>query len=243
MKLLGYKVLLVYPNNNQVKDMNTLEGIDAVTLNTFFSMGVTEEQRMKKFDDSEYDCIVFDEIFNHNVYGLRYIRKYILDNTEKIILGAGDIHQLEAVELSTNNKDNDEYITDCINQMFPHFIKFSEIKRNKNPEQVKILIEMYNDILFSNISVTEIIKKYIINVLDEKEYIKLLQKGSCSNIAFTNERCKTVNRMVRKAQGKSDDYEVGDHIRCIQRFNVSIKTDKDKDGGVLELLEKILRKF
>jgi hypothetical protein len=108
MKDMGYKVLFVYPNNKQVKVMNTSEGIDAVTLNTFFSMGVTEEQRMKKFDDREYDCIVFDEIFNHNVYGLRYIRKYILDNTQKIILGleifinSKRLNYLRIIKVTTN---------------------------------------------------------------------------------------------------------------------------------------------
>ena len=101
---LGYKVLFVYPNNKQVRDLKCKEGIDAVTVNKFFGFGVTEDQKIGKFNDSLYDCIVFDEIFNHNVFELLRIYRYINNNPNKIILGAGDVHQLEAVESSTNVK-------------------------------------------------------------------------------------------------------------------------------------------
>ena len=129
MLKLGYKILFVYPNNEQVRELQIEEGIDAVTINKFFAFGVTEDQRMDKFDDSPYDCIVFDEIFNHNVYELLRIYRYINNNKDKIILGAGDVHQLEAVESSTNTKDNDKYLTECVKMMFPYMIKLNEIKR------------------------------------------------------------------------------------------------------------------
>ena len=92
MAKLGYKVLFVYPNNQQVRDLKRKDNIDAVTTNTFFSFGVAEDQRMSKFDDSQYNCIVFDEIFNNNVYELLRIYRYINNHKDKIILGAGDVH-------------------------------------------------------------------------------------------------------------------------------------------------------
>jgi ATP-dependent exoDNAse (exonuclease V) alpha subunit len=49
--------------------------------------------------------------------------------------------------------------------------------------------------------------------------MELLQIGNCSNIALTNERCKTINNKVRKSLGKGDDYEVGDYLKCIKRLD------------------------
>ena len=57
----GYNVLFVCPTNKLVQNDNGL------MLFNFSSIGMTEETKMKKFDDSEYDVIVFDEIYFANV--------------------------------------------------------------------------------------------------------------------------------------------------------------------------------
>jgi len=217
MVKLGYRVLFVYPNNEQVRE-SQIEGTDAVTINTFFSFGVTEDQHMSKFDDSQYNCIVFDEIFNHNVYELLRIYRYINNNKDKIILGAGDVHQLEAVESSTNTKDNDTYLTNCVNMMFPYMIKLNEIKRIENKEQISVVKNMYDDILYKNKHINYIIKTYNIKVINDNQYTKLLKNSKCCSIALTNERCKTINKIVRKTQGRGEDYEIGDVLRCIKRL-------------------------
>jgi hypothetical protein len=37
-------------------------GDNGITVNRFFGFGLSEDTKMAKFDDSEYDTIVFDEI-------------------------------------------------------------------------------------------------------------------------------------------------------------------------------------
>ena len=53
---LGYNVLLVCPNelvNHEI----------SAKVNRFFQVGVSEDTKRKKFDDSLFDVIVFDEMF------------------------------------------------------------------------------------------------------------------------------------------------------------------------------------
>ena len=45
-----------YENNHNTK-------ITGITLNKFFGFGLTENTKITKFDDSDYQVIVFDEIF------------------------------------------------------------------------------------------------------------------------------------------------------------------------------------
>jgi hypothetical protein len=55
---IGYNVLLVCPTNELIKNNDEL----SITINTFFGVAVSDAVKMKKFDDSPYDVIVFDEI-------------------------------------------------------------------------------------------------------------------------------------------------------------------------------------
>ena len=54
---------------------------------------------MKKFDDSPFSVIVFDEIYLNNLTILRRIREYILKNPNKIILATGDTDQNKTVNI------------------------------------------------------------------------------------------------------------------------------------------------
>ena len=78
MNRLKYKVLFVCPTNKLTQ--NNKE--NGVTLNKFFSIGMTEESHMAKFDDSPYDVIVFDEIYFANVRMLARLKRYA-DNSPK----------------------------------------------------------------------------------------------------------------------------------------------------------------
>ena len=60
MPKLGHRVLFVVPTN-RLKQERTL---DRITLNQFFSVGVSDnDPERKSFDDSRYNVIVFDEIY------------------------------------------------------------------------------------------------------------------------------------------------------------------------------------
>jgi hypothetical protein len=64
---------------------------------------------MQKFDDSLFDVIVFDEIFNCDLLILRRIYEYSLKNPHKIILATGDSDQNRPVELWSTEIDHKQY--------------------------------------------------------------------------------------------------------------------------------------
>lgn len=102
---------------------------------------------------------MFDEIFNHCVDELLRKYRYINNNENKFRLGAGDVHQLEAVESSTNLKDNDTHVSSCVNMMFPHMIEFNDMKRIQNKEQIPIDKHMYDELFHVNKHVNHYIEK------------------------------------------------------------------------------------
>ena len=86
----NYKVLFVVPTNNLKKEC----GAEAMTINKFFGISYGDE-RLEKFDYSDVDVIVFDEIYFHNVSKWALIWNFCKSNPDKIILATGDTKQLK----------------------------------------------------------------------------------------------------------------------------------------------------
>jgi hypothetical protein len=119
MAKLGYKVLFVSPTNILCKELVKDYNIDAITINKFFGFGVNEGNNfIKQFDSTDYDCIIFDEIYFYNVSNLMKVYNFIQNNNNKIILATGDIDQLESIEIVSNVQDDEQYIDNCINYVF-----------------------------------------------------------------------------------------------------------------------------
>ena len=94
MKSLGYNVLFVSPTNKLSKELNKDHKIEAITINKFFGFNADNETKyMKQFDSSEFNCIVFDEIYFYDVCNLMKVYNYCKHNTSKIIVATGDINQ------------------------------------------------------------------------------------------------------------------------------------------------------
>ena len=90
MEKRGHKVLFVCPTNK----LASKYGKNGCTVNRFFSIGMTEDTKMAKFDDSPFDTIVFDEIFFCSVRKLARIKRYCDEHPEKIVIATGDTNQL-----------------------------------------------------------------------------------------------------------------------------------------------------
>lgn len=90
-----------------------------------------------KFDSSEFDVIVFDEIYFHNVGKWALIREYERNNLEKIIIATGDTKQLKNPESISNTIPFEQYADYCINQIFKYNIMLYESKRLKTEEDRK----------------------------------------------------------------------------------------------------------
>ena len=102
----------------------------------FFNVGLNDSIKMSrnKFDDSFYDTIVFDEIFQLGEHMLHRIKHYVQNHSDKICLAIGDTCQNDPIELLTNTQDQSEYAMECVSQIFPNNIKLLENKRLKTQE-------------------------------------------------------------------------------------------------------------
>ena len=144
MRKLGHKVVFVCPTNLLKQDI----GGEAVTLNTFLSVSMPgkDAEPLPKFDDSQFDVIVFDAIFFGDIRMLGRIKRYSESHLEKIILATGDTCQLEAVETLSNTKSFDEYSNHCIDTFFSNSTYLRENKRLKTEEDKQNLKQLKLDI-------------------------------------------------------------------------------------------------
>ena len=214
---LGYKVLSVVPHNRLSQEIDG----DAVTLNRFFRIPVHKGDELPQFDHSEFDIIFFDEIFMSNEYIYGKILRFVRDNPNKIIIGAGDTKQLPPINDLTNTQQHDQYADQCIDKIFKHNIYLKVCKRIGEKDRTK-LDNLYNDFWIHQLPIADIIEKYF-------RYTNKIDP-SHMNIAYTNNRCKMVSDEVRKKLGKTAQYELNEELICRlyfknngMKFNVNIR--------------------
>jgi hypothetical protein len=214
MQQRGHNVLFVCPTNVLAKkydnDIST-----GITINKFFSIGMTEDSKLKRFDDSLYDTIVFDEIYFHDVRKLARIKHYFEKHPEKIIIATGDTNQLETIAMMSNTKGYDEYSDHCIDTIFPNRMFLKENKRLKNEDDKQKLKQLKTDIFNNDISVKNIIDKY---------FKTTTRHDTLSNLAYRNSTCKTVANNVRQLLNKKLEYEVDEVLICRKWFKMGTTT-------------------
>ena len=203
MEKLGHKVLFVCPTNKLVQNNED----SGCTLNQFFSVGMTEDEtkNMKRFDDSSYDVIVFDEIYFANITMLARIKRYSENNPNKIIIATGDTCQLETIDLISSEIDYDVYSNHCIDMIFPNNIYLKENKRLKTEEDKNKLKHVKADIFNKAIPIITTLRKYFRFTNDIK---------TTHNIAFKNETCCSVSQTIRRLLNKQAEYEIDETLIC-----------------------------
>ena len=214
---LGYRTLFVVPQNMLTQEIDG----KATTLNKFFSIPVHKGDELPYFDHSEFSAIVFDEIFMANPYVQHKIFKFIKDNPDKIVIGAGDVKQLPSIQEVSNTQPADEYMNNCLNITFKHSIFLKICKRVGEEDRIR-MNEMYDDLWVRKIAINEWIHKYFKMTDDVMK--------SENNIAYTNLRCQAVSSEIRKRLGKKEKYEIGEVMICRLyrddkegKFNVNIR--------------------
>ena len=81
-------------------------------------MDINDEDSRKKFDHSEYDVIVFDEIYLADIRMVSKIKKFCIENPDKIIIATGDACQLKPSEGYTNTKKHKNMVTTVLIKYF-----------------------------------------------------------------------------------------------------------------------------
>ena len=230
MAELGYKVVFVCPTNRLLQEF---EG-EAMTVNKFFiSFG---DAYVEPFDYSEYDVIVFDEIYFSGLSVYWKIKRFVEKNKDsKIIVATGDCKQRKSVQPISNTKDYEPYVDSIIDNIFEHHILLKVCKRLHTNEDRDKLHNIKNDIFVNKISVDGLVKKYGFRYTDDIT-------SSPFNIAFLNNTCKNVSSKIREMENRTSEYEIGERLICREYttvdkhvFNVNFQYDivKILDGALL----------
>ena len=99
---LGYRVLFVCPTNKLAQN----NGVNGVTINKFFGMTINNEESLTKIDASQYDVIVFDELYVVDICKLsKKLRILLILIKIKKIIATGDTSQLEPMNDYSNQKN------------------------------------------------------------------------------------------------------------------------------------------
>lgn len=189
------KKLFVCPYNKLCQAMRK-KGIYAITLNMLLGIGCNDasNKKMKKYDVTDYDCIVFDEIFLYNIANLKRIKEFMLMYSDKKFIATGDNQQNTPIGMDTLNVPNiPEYLKQCVGQIFSNQLTLQECKRLKKKEDIERMVNLKKDILNTDLNIMDTLKKYKIKVINKMENLKTI-----NNICYFNHRCESVNSYVHK---------------------------------------------
>ena len=203
---MGKNVLFVVPTNRFLQEKE----VEATTYNKLFSIAVDEDvgEKLPAFDYSPFNVVAFDEVYMSNLYVLDKVRRFIKENPDIIVIGTGDVKQLQGVEVMTNCQNPAVYIDNCIDIVFKYNIFLEVCKRvgakdsEEGDRNREIINNMYNDFWESKLPIQDIIPKYFETTDDIM--------ASEHNIAYTNIRCRNVANKIRNRLNKKDKYEVGE---------------------------------
>ena len=207
-----------------------------MTINKFFGICYGDE-KLEKFDYSDYDVIVFDEIYFHNVGKWALIWNFCKNNPDKIILATGDTKQLKNPETISNTISFEKYADHCIGLVFKNCIMLCECKRLKAEEDRNKLKEIKR-LIFNNEPIQNIIEKYF-GWADGSEICE-------NNKAYTNKTCKEVSKKIRNMKGIEDEYILDEEVICRKyvktkgkKFNVNFKFRISNIAGDIVVLENL----
>ena len=203
---MGKTVLFVVPTNRLLQEKE----VEATTYNKFFSIAVHENvgEKLPQFDYSPFNVIVFDEIYMSSRYVLDKVRQFIINNPDLIVIGTGDVKQLQGIEVITNCQNPATFMDNCIDIILKYNIFLTICKRvgakdsEEGERNRQLLNDIYDDFWEHELPMKEITAKHFETTDDIM--------ASDHNIAYTNMRCRNVANEIRSRLSKKDEYEVGE---------------------------------
>jgi len=217
------KAILTTPTN-KLSQEHILDGVVSHTINKFFGVGMmsTDDKNntISKVDDSN-DVICFDEVAFLDMNFLTRIYRYRIANPGKVILGTGDMNQLENFNIIVNNiKDKKAYLDMVLNKIFGYNeIRLKECKRITSSNQKQKLKDIFEDLFIKGLTTLQIINKY---------FLKKLTKTIITNkaVCYFNETCHVVNSKCRTNKGIEESYMIEEHIVGKNYFKTKIAGKK-----------------
>lgn len=191
LQTLGENILFVSPTNQLRLDI-LQKNIDCITVSQLIGECLTSNDDLKQiseYDISKYKYIALDEINMYNINQLRKLNSMIDKYSDKIFVATGDKNQLETI-----NEDS-KYVQQCINIMFRHEMKLTEIKRlNSN-------ITHWQGV-YDKLKKGDLSSLFAFNVIRDFNQIKTKK-----NICFTHDLCDKVNRHIFSLEYPDKEYD------------------------------------
>ena len=223
------KSLFVCPYNKLCQVLRQDE-FDSITYCKLFGLvGSDEEMKhIQEYDLSQYKTIVFDEIFLYEPTRLKRISQLMLAHPEKYFIATGDCDQRDPIGFK-----NAQYLTQCMNILFPTTILLNDIKRFKNDSDKKKVVELKKDIFNVNLSIEEICKKHNLNIVRKLSDVK-----TTTNICLFNFRCEQVNNHIHKNILKHKmEYIEGTNIIC-RKYEKKLKLNTNYTYKIVKINKK-----
>ncbi len=223
------KSLFVCPYNKLCQVLRQ-DDYEAITYCKLFGLvGSDEEMKhIQEYDLSEYKTIVFDEIFLYEPTRLKRISQLMLSHPDKYFIATGDCDQRDPIGFK-----NAEYLTQCMNILFPTTILLNDIKRFKNDNDKKRVVELKKDIFNVKMTIEEICKKHNLNMVKNLSEVK-----TTINVSLFNFRCEQVNNHIHKNIMKhKEDYVVGTNIIC-RKYEKKLKLNTNYTYKIVKINKK-----
>ena len=207
-QMCSKKALYVTPYNQLCQEL-IIKGHKAITLHNLMALSITGDScKRKKYDVSEFDTIVFEEILLYDPKLLSSIHRFIKQHADKKIIANGDISQNLPILFNLNNVSSQEnYLIESINSMFPNQVILTMNKRLKEENDRQKLKSLKDDILDLDLDVMKTFHKHGFKIIDKMEDLQ-----STKNVSYFRSRSYKINKNVQDKLGILGDYIIFDHV-------------------------------
>jgi hypothetical protein len=163
------------------------------------------------YNVSDYEAIVFDEIFLYRVEDLQKINRYMLSHKHITFLATGDGFQNKPI-CENNSSVNYEQI---IMSMFPNNVLLRKNKRGKTESDRQQFENLSYDVrnMKDKKEFINIVKKYKLKVIHQMSEIT-----SKRNISHLNSTCDKVNYIIQKKTHPKSKYYEGLNLLCKKSY-------------------------
>ena len=199
------KDMLVVCPTNVLCDSILEQGYTAITTHTLLERRPrgSEEETFTPFDVSEYDVILFEEIYFYPVFQLEWIRDFMASHPKKIFIANGDPAQNEPVDQKLF-VDFDTYYDKIMRQMFPRRLDLQIPKRYSSKDREK-MTRLYDELLLEREHLF-----FVARYLPVVPWQSLPPDAAgYPHVAFTNESVHRVNGWVQ-SKLRYSERQVGD---------------------------------
>ena len=216
--------MLVACPTNVLCDEITKQGYKAITVHTLLGrrpQGAEDGENFQPFNVSEYNIVLFEEIFFNSVYQLEWIRNFMNQHDKKTFIANGDPAQNEPVGQNLN-VEFDGYYNEILAYMFARRLNL-KISKRYTPEDRERMEMLYYDLLHQTGDVGasptpfKIASRYL-NIVNWEEL--KLDNGEAlhPHVAFTNDSVDRINDWAQNIRHGRHEWHVGyvaigSHIR------------------------------